>query len=572
MIHSVLRVTAFLLLACLVAPVRGEKKLTLVQIGRMGKAATALVECDLRGGKAHGSAFCIHSSGLFVTNEHVVAGNTAIRLVLDPSLKTQKIVKAKVIRIDRENGLALLRAEGVEDLPALALGDSGGLEELTEVVAFGFPFGKSLTVSKDDYPAVSVNKGAVTALRRKGDELHRIQVDVALESGNSGGAVLDLKGKVVGVVVSGVRGAGANFVIPVSHLERALGRPELSFTAPKVAIADRGKPATFEAKAVTLIPGGKPPTLELVLTVGGKTRRVAMRGDAAVYRATAIPLPPGEGPAVLRVTLDYPDGTVTGNVSDRAVEIEGKGRQLSEIKAIRGGPKPRIEFHDGKAIEAMPPGLKEIELSLGGEKVKLKTATLLTASLAPADDGSSVKCVVVVKSGDKVIAEASDVISFRPPTKDEGGRWTASVEMTDKAGKWLTKEAKVGTRMFTDRTEYVLSIVPKEMVGGTLVVRGSGEQARWLPDLALEAKKKGTVYAILRVKYAGQEKFGELAEAQLKKDGWKEVEGKVATTQPEGEKWEWKAFETSIEKGVILLRLDHLEWSKNATGVLFVVK
>ncbi len=80
------------------------------------------------------------------------------------------------------------------------------------------------------------------------------------------------------------------------------------------------------------------------------------------------------------------------------------------------------------------------------------------------------------------------------------------------------------------------------------------------------------MYAIIRVKYAGQVKFGELAEAQLKKDGWKEVEGKVATTEPVGEKWEWKAFETSIEKGVILLRLDHLEWSKNATGVLFVVK
>ena len=147
-----------------------------------------------------------------------------------------------------------------------------------------------------------------------------------------------------------------------------------------------------------------------------------------------------------------------------------------------------------------------------------------------------------------------------------------AVEMTDKAGKWLLKEAKVGTRMFTDRTEYLLSVVPKEMVGGTLIVRGSGEQEGWLPSLAIEAKKKGTVYAIIRVKYAGQEKFGELAEALLKKDGWKEVEGKVATTEPVGEKWEWKAFETSVKEGAIILRLANLEWSNNATGVLFVVK
>ena len=172
MIRSTIRgaTVGLLLVACLVASARAErlakadlvrhadeKKLTLVQIGRLGKAATALVECDLRGGKGHGSAFCIHPSGLFVTNEHVVAGSTAVRLVLDPSLKTQKVVKARVVRIDRENDLALLRAEGVEALPVLALGDGGGLEELEEVVACGFPFGRSLTVSKDDYPAVSIN-------------------------------------------------------------------------------------------------------------------------------------------------------------------------------------------------------------------------------------------------------------------------------------------------------------------------------------------------------------------------------------------------------------------------------
>ena len=91
-------------------------------------------------------------------------------------------------------------------------------------VGGGFDFGvesllpchKSLTVEKDDYPAVSINKGAVTALRRKLGDLHRIQVDVALNPGNSGGALLDLNGKVVGVVVSGVRNTAVNFVIPAA--------------------------------------------------------------------------------------------------------------------------------------------------------------------------------------------------------------------------------------------------------------------------------------------------------------------------------------------------------------------
>jgi hypothetical protein len=154
----------------------------------------------------------------------------------------------------------------------------------------------------------------------------------------------------------------------------------------------------------------------------------------------------------------------------------------------------------------------------------------------------------------------------------ETSEWVPSVEFTAKAGKWLLKEAKAGTRMLTDRDEYALSVVPKEMAGATLVVRGSGEYGTWLPDLALKAKQDATVYAIIRVKLAGKETFGELAQALLMKDGWKEVEGEVATTEPKGEKWEWKAFKTSVKKGEIVLKLDNLNWGNNATGVLFVIK
>lgn len=93
----------------------------------------------------------------------------------------------------------------------------------------------------------------------------------------------------------------------------------------------------------------------------------------------------------------------------------------------------------------------------------------------------------------------------------------------------------VGAKMITDR-DYTLSALPKEVAGGTFLVRSSGEYGSWLPDASLKAKKDATVCAILRVKYLGKEAFGELAQADLKKDCWKEVEGKVATTFPPGEK------------------------------------
>src|SRR3954451_12082351 len=87
-----------------------EDKPTRVEIGKRAKAATAFVEVP---GGGSGTAFCVHPTGLFVTNEHVVraAANGEVTLVLDPALTTQKVLKAKVVRADKDADLALLRVE-----------------------------------------------------------------------------------------------------------------------------------------------------------------------------------------------------------------------------------------------------------------------------------------------------------------------------------------------------------------------------------------------------------------------------------------------------------------------------
>src|SRR5262249_31310079 len=186
------------------AVARGAEKLSRQEVARLGKAATAYVHVKLAAGTASGSAFCVHPSGLFVTNQHVIDGATAVTLVLNPGRKDQKVYAAEVRYADAEADLALLRAADATGLPALALGSDDGVAERTEVVACGFPFGEALAVGRGEYPAVSINAGAVTALRRKGDALHRLQLDASLNPGNSGGPVLGPDGKVVGVVVAGV--------------------------------------------------------------------------------------------------------------------------------------------------------------------------------------------------------------------------------------------------------------------------------------------------------------------------------------------------------------------------------
>src|SRR5436190_21803962 len=74
-----------------------------------GKKATALVEVE--GGRGFGTAFCIDPAGYFVTNEHVASalgGGKRLALVLNPGEKNQRVLSARVVRLDKQSDLALL--------------------------------------------------------------------------------------------------------------------------------------------------------------------------------------------------------------------------------------------------------------------------------------------------------------------------------------------------------------------------------------------------------------------------------------------------------------------------------
>ena len=134
-----------------------NEKLTKAEIAKRAKASTAFVHCPNVG---TGTAFCIHPSGLFVTNEHVIRGaKDEVTLVLNPAQENERTLKARVVRSDKDVDLALLRAEGAKDVPSLALGSIKEVTELSDVVACGFPLGFLLSTDKKQYPAISVNAG-----------------------------------------------------------------------------------------------------------------------------------------------------------------------------------------------------------------------------------------------------------------------------------------------------------------------------------------------------------------------------------------------------------------------------
>jgi S1-C subfamily serine protease len=238
-------------LACLLFPPYANA--LPVDVINHAQRATALVDVDTPEGHAFGSAFCIRDKSTFVTDGHVVATSSGkIKIVLRSGEKDQRILDGRVLGVDYEADLAVIQTDKPGTAEPLVLGNSDELVATQEVTAFGYPFGKSLALDKDSYPSITVNTGKVTSLRKEKGELRLIQVDVLVNPGNSGGPVLDAQGRVIGIVESGVPGAGLNFFTPVSLLKKMLQQPLVVIDPIVVDYPQRNAQRTFSIRVSSL--------------------------------------------------------------------------------------------------------------------------------------------------------------------------------------------------------------------------------------------------------------------------------------------------------------------------------
>ncbi len=170
-----------------------------------------------------GSGVICDPDGYVLTNGHVVGGAQEILVTLADGRE----VEATLCAIDQEHDLALIKL-GEGRLPVAELGDSGNLSVGQWVVAFGNPFG---TASRSVQPSVSI--GVISALQRNlkvGDgRAYRdlIQTDAAINSGNNGGPLVDLSGRVIGlntlILTSSGASTGVGFAIPIDSIKERLG-------------------------------------------------------------------------------------------------------------------------------------------------------------------------------------------------------------------------------------------------------------------------------------------------------------------------------------------------------------
>jgi S1-C subfamily serine protease/HEAT repeat protein len=150
-------------------------------------------------------------------------GPVELTVVFRSGTGAEEALKAVLVADDKDADLAVVKVSGVKDLPRpLEIGRRPKkLEETLAVVAFGFPFGSSLD-PKQKNPAITVTKGAVSALRMDGGELTEVQLDLDLNPGNSGGPVVDEHGNLIGVAVAKIRNSKIGFAVPVHKLDRLL--------------------------------------------------------------------------------------------------------------------------------------------------------------------------------------------------------------------------------------------------------------------------------------------------------------------------------------------------------------
>ena len=202
-------------------PNENTEGLTPGQVYAQSVDSIVTVSATVRGtmgqqGTSTGSGFVITEDGYVVTNYHVVEGATAVQVTLHSGAEH----KAEVIGYDDANDVAVLKIEA-QGLAFLKAGSSDDLIVGDQVVAIGNPLGELTSTMTVGYVSAKDRM-----IETEGARINMIQTDAAINSGNSGGPLLNMKGEVVGITTakySGTTSSGASiegisFAVPLDDV------------------------------------------------------------------------------------------------------------------------------------------------------------------------------------------------------------------------------------------------------------------------------------------------------------------------------------------------------------------
>ena len=277
----------------------------------------------MRRGEGLGSGFLYEPSGYILTNNHVIAQATEIVV----RLADERRMPAKVVGRDPPTDVAILKIE-VTGAPSLPLGDSNATEVGDWVVAIGNPFGLSHTVSAGILSARGRTRDDVMDLDRTGrGYFNFLQTDTAINQGNSGGPLINLKGEVVGINTA-IRANANNigFAIPINMVKQLIPmlvregkvkRSALGITVGGIGEEDMARLKRSDRKGA-LVRGVQP---------GGAAARAGLAEDDVILAFNGLPI---QDPEELRW-----HASVAGIGTAATVKV-ARGDRIFEVKATLG--------------------------------------------------------------------------------------------------------------------------------------------------------------------------------------------------------------------------------------------
>lgn len=174
------------------------------QVSSLEDAVSATVTIKTKAG--HGSGFLISENGYLITNYHVVADTSKLEVILNDGSR----LKATLIQFNKDADIAILKINK-NGLTPFKLPDAEAVSIGKEIFAIGTPSAEDLSQT--------LSKGIISSIRKQNDGSKLIQTDASVNSGSSGGPLVDKSGNLLGVVnakLVGIGVEGISFAIPVS--------------------------------------------------------------------------------------------------------------------------------------------------------------------------------------------------------------------------------------------------------------------------------------------------------------------------------------------------------------------